>query len=90
MNPIELQRLPKNYLLTSDSFYIIDTFSNVLGTVRGTIDPNVTGKISQVRIHIPNSSETWIIISEIDLSTPSPVTRVNSELHSTPLRSSLT
>lgn len=68
VNPIEPHRLPKSYIPTSDKFYIIDKFSNELGTVRGTIDPAVTGKIAQIRIHIPNSSETWIIISEIDFS----------------------
>lgn len=54
--------------MTSDNFYIIDTFSNQLGTIKGNIDPNVTGLISEVRIHIPTKSDTWIIISEIDLS----------------------
>ncbi|RMZ93231.1 alpha-1-3-mannosyl-glyco 4-beta-N-acetylglucosaminyltransferase B, partial [Brachionus plicatilis] len=66
--PIQTEKIPKNYILTSDNFYIIDTFSNQLGTIKGKIDPNVTGLISEVRIHIPTKSDTWVIISEIDLS----------------------
>ena len=67
-NPILNDKLPNNYLKTSDGFYIIDVFSNQLGAVSGYIDPSVTGLITQIRIHIPKKSDTWIIISEIDFS----------------------
>ena len=39
-----------------------------MGTVSGILDPNIVGKISKIRITIPKSSETWIIVSEIDFS----------------------
>lgn len=77
-HPIPSDRVPSSYSLTSDSFYIIDQFSNDLGTVSGHIDPQVTGKISQIRIHIPNASETWIILSEIDFSQWSPLSSTQS------------
>lgn len=72
VNPIKESLLPSNYLLTSDNFYIIDNFSNDLGTFVGLINPNITGKISQMRIHIPVGYETWIIITEIEISTQPP------------------
>ena len=68
----EETRLPHHYMPTSDDFYIIDKFSNELGTVSGKIDPSLVGQITQIRIHIPNSSETWVIISEIDFTSASP------------------
>lgn len=68
VNPIPDAQLPEDYLVTSDNFYIVNKFSNELGTVGGTLNGNLTGPVSQIRIHIPNASETWIIISEIDFS----------------------
>lgn len=62
-------RLPNNYQDIGGGFYIIDKFSHALGSVSGTIDPHITGKISQIRIVIPEASETWIILSEINFST---------------------
>lgn len=66
--PIPSEKVPKNYIPTSDNFYIIDVFDNQLGTIKGKIDPNVTGLITEARIHIPTKCDTWIIISEIDFS----------------------
>lgn len=66
--PIPKEKIPQNYIPTSDSFYIIDVFDNQLGTIKGKMDPNVTGLITEARIHIPTKSDTWILISEIDLS----------------------
>lgn len=77
--PIQAGKIPKNFIPTSDNFYIIDTFSNQLGTVRGNIDPNVTGLISEVRIHIPTKTDTWIIISEIDLSSKETDSKIGSK-----------
>ena len=68
VNPIPDTKLPSSYVKTSDDFYIIDKFSNEIGIVSGEIDPKITGKISQIRIHIPNSYETWIIVTEINFS----------------------
>lgn len=67
--PIELNNLPDNYKQAGQGFYMINRFSNALGMVSGTIDPNITGKISQIRIIIPFASETWIILSEIEFAT---------------------
>jgi len=61
-------KLPKEYTKSSDGFYMIDQFTNSMGTVSGFIDPNVVGKINKIRITIPQASETWIIVSEIDFS----------------------
>jgi hypothetical protein len=52
-----------------DGFYTIDRFDAALGSVKGYIDPAVTGQISAIRIIIPEKSETWIILSEIEFST---------------------
>ena len=68
VDPIAEAKVPSGYIKTSDGFWIIDKFSNELGIVSGEIDPNATGKISQIRIHIPNSYETWIIITEVNFS----------------------
>ena len=65
---IESSKLPKEYSKLSDGFYMIDHFSNSLGTVSGVLDPDLTGKITKIRIHIPQASETWIIVSEIEFS----------------------
>lgn len=67
-NPIPDSILPKNYVKTSDDFYVIDSFSKDVGVVGGTIDPEITGKITDVRIHISSSSDTWILITEISLT----------------------
>lgn len=74
LKPIPDNLRPVNYQKTNDNFYIIDKFSNQLGTVSGVLNPNITGPISQIRIHIPTKSETWVIISEIDFSTKSQTT----------------
>jgi hypothetical protein len=66
---ISKQNLPKDYVELEDGFYIINKFSNDLGIVSGTLDLNLTGRIKQIRIHIADASETWIILSEIDFST---------------------
>ena len=68
MNPIAKEKLPSSYLELEDGFYKIDDFSNELGSVSGLLEPNVVGQITKVRIQIPNPSETWIIVSEIDFS----------------------
>ena len=72
LKPVDESRLPRDYIPTSDDFYIIDRFSNELGTVSGKIEPSLVGQITQIRIHIPSSSETWVIISEIDFASASP------------------
>jgi hypothetical protein len=66
--PIPDNIIPKNYVKTSDDFYVVDSFSNELGFVDGSLDPKIVGKIKEIRIHIPTSSETWIIITEINFS----------------------
>ena len=66
---INPKHLPKDYEEIEDGFYIINRFSAALGIVTGYIDPDITGPISKIRIVIPNASETWIILSEIDFST---------------------
>ena len=68
-NKLDDSKLPKEYQKLTDGYYNIDKFSNELGIVSGVIDPIITGKLSKIRIHIPQSSETWIIVSEIDFST---------------------
>jgi hypothetical protein len=80
VNPIRDDLVPSNYRLTTDNFYIIDTFSNDLGTFSGNINVNITGKISQFRIHIPVSYETWIIITEIFFSTQPPSNQQSSTI----------
>ena len=80
MKPIRDDLLPSNYQPTTDNFYIIDRFSNDLGTFNGQINPNITGKISQFRIHIPVSYETWIIITEIFFSTQPPNNQQSSTI----------
>lgn len=72
---ISLSNLPSGYLASGQGFYTINTFSDALGAVSGHIDPNVMGKISQIRIIIPHASETWIILSEIDFSTKKIITK---------------
>ena len=69
--------MPKEYQKLTDGYYNIDKFSNELGIVSGVIDPIITGKLSKIRIHIPQSSETWIIVSEIDFSTKPDDSRKN-------------
>ena len=64
----DLSLLPSTYIKTQDDFYIIDQFSNELGTVSGQIDGERLGPLDSVRIHIASSSENWIILSEIDFS----------------------
>ncbi len=56
---------------------MIDQFTNSMGTVSGFIDPNVVGKINKIRITIPQASETWIIVSEIDFSQKTDNSRKN-------------
>ena len=65
---IPSDKLPKTYTKLNE-FYCIDKFSNSLGVVSGLIDPQVTGPITHVRIHIPVARQTWVIISEIDFAT---------------------
>ncbi len=62
-------KLPSGYELTSDGFLIIDKFSSQLGTVSGEINADVVGELSEIRIHIPHTQETWILINEINFST---------------------
>jgi len=64
--------LPSNYELTTDGFLIIDKFSSQLGTVMGEINVDIVGKLSEIRIHIPHTLETWILINEIHFSTEKP------------------
>jgi alpha-1,3-mannosylglycoprotein beta-1,4-N-acetylglucosaminyltransferase A/B len=63
--PIPDSMLPVNYFKTSDDYYAIDTFDKGSGVVSGNINRNITGGITNARIHIPISSETWILITEI-------------------------
>lgn len=65
---VDVSQMPANYQPLPDGYYIIDKFE-ASGSVKGYIDPVVTGRISSVRIVIPEKSETWIILSEIELST---------------------
>ena len=69
INKIAAHKLPPDCVQTSDGFYIINKFSNDLGTVSGYLNTDIVGAISQIRVHIPAASETWIILSEIDFST---------------------
>jgi hypothetical protein len=62
-------KLPSKYELTSDGFLIIDKFSSELGSVSGEINVDVVGKLSEIRVHIPHTLETWILINEIHFST---------------------
>ena len=66
--PILGTKLPDTYAKLTDGFYMIDKFSNELGIVSGELDPSLVGKLTKIRIHIPQASETWIIISEIDFA----------------------
>ena len=70
VRPIEESKVPKNYVKTKDDFYIIDTFSETqIGVASGFINSEITGPLSQIRIQISETRETWVIISEISFST---------------------
>lgn len=62
-------QLPSSYNKTSDGYYIIDRFSNTLGTVSGTIDAEQYGPLKSIRIRIESAFETWIIITDIFFAT---------------------
>jgi hypothetical protein len=58
-----------NFKEIDDGYYIINQFSEALGLATGYLNPEIIGPISKIRIVIPNASETWIILSELDFST---------------------
>jgi hypothetical protein len=64
----DIKKLPAQYKRTKDNYISIDSFSNELGHVKGTLDANLFGLITDLRILISKASESWIIISEIDLT----------------------
>jgi hypothetical protein len=66
--PIAPGKAPANYRKTKDDFYVIDQFSAQLGIASGTIDSDLIGPLTHIRIHIPIARETWVIISEINFS----------------------
>merc|ERR1719468_326820 len=69
LNEIPKNKLPTEYIRHKDRFYTVNKFSSDLGIVSGTLKPEITGKISKLKINIPEASETWIILSEIDIAT---------------------
>ncbi len=66
---IPKKNLPAEYISLEDRFYIVNKFSSDLGIASGFLDPSVTGKITKIKIQIPEASETWVILSEIGIST---------------------
>ena len=69
ITPIVKSLMPASYVVHKDNYYTIDRVFDQSGTFSGYIDPNVTGKISRIRIEIGSASESWLVISDVDFST---------------------
>ena len=66
--PIPESKMPSFYKKDNDDFVIIDEIRNDTNSFVGEINPDITGKLTKMRIKIPNSFKTWLLIEEINLT----------------------
>ena len=66
--PIPESKMPSFYKKDNDDFVIIDEIRNDTNSFVGEINPDITGKLTKMRIKIPNSFKTWLLIEEINLA----------------------
>ncbi len=69
LTPIIKSSIPSNYVALKDNYYTIDRVFDESGTFSGYLNPNVTGKVTRIRIDFTCVSESWLVISDLDFST---------------------
>jgi alpha-1,3-mannosylglycoprotein beta-1,4-N-acetylglucosaminyltransferase A/B len=63
-----------NYRITHDGFHVINQFDDDSGLAEGTV-PTWLGPIDVLRLYVETTGASWVILSEVSLSTFSAVSR---------------